>query len=190
MAVSNSKNPSADLSARTNSSVLIKSSLNLLDKLSDGLRQLSVEQYASGYQNRRTPVGKHVRHIIEFYQEFFRHIDSNSPKPLCYDNRQRSMRLETSLQNALIEIELLQGKLRNTTSEVKELTLSTIVHPDYPVQLIRSTSQRELFYLFDHTVHHMALIRVLAEFWGVELSKNFGLAPSTALYEARINKNA
>ena len=42
-----------------------------------------------------------------------------------------------------------------------------------------STVGRELAYLLSHTIHHYALIRLLAYDHGVRLDAEFGVAPST-----------
>jgi uncharacterized damage-inducible protein DinB len=172
-----------DKAVRPDSALLVRFSRHLLSDLAEGLRQLSHKEYQNCYDDEKPSVGKQVRHIIEFYREYFRHLSSPSALPLCYDDRQRDPILETSPSSALAEIEIIKEKLAAASQEVLDITLSAIVHPEYPAQLIRSTSQRELMYLFDHTVHHMALIKMLAELWGVHLCKDFGLAPSTMAHE-------
>ena len=42
---------------------------------------------------------------------------------------------------------------------------------------------RELFYCDEHTIHHLALIRVgINEIGGYQLNESFGVAPSTIKY--------
>ena len=45
-----------------------------------------------------------------------------------------------------------------------------------------STVQRELMYVLSHTVHHYAIISLLALQSGVKLDAEFGVAPSTLAY--------
>ena len=165
------------------SSVLVQSSSQLLRDLSEGLKLLSDKQYAESYNQNKPSIGKHVRHIIEFYIEFFRYNQNDSAEPLCYDSRQRDLELETSLDSALKAIADIEDKLAVFPQQDQQIRLSAIVNPQQPAQMLSSSSQRELMYLFDHTIHHMALIKLFAEFWGVSLSKNFGLAPSTIAHE-------
>lgn len=163
--------------------ILVDVSFDLLGELSLGLKKMSEQEYCRSAEGKQSSVGKHVRHLLEFYREYFRSTADASAGALCYDNRQRDIELENSLQAGLNEIAIIQRKLKSVPNEITDIALAAIVHPDQPAQFIASTSQRELLYLFDHTIHHMAIIKMLAEKQGARLPENFGLAPSTIAHE-------
>lgn len=47
---------------------------------------------------------------------------------------------------------------------------------------LQSTLSRELVFASSHTVHHFALISVIARLQSVEVTSAFGVAPATASY--------
>lgn len=174
--------PMSDI-AQVGNSLLVDTSVQLLSDLVRGLECLSSEQYANSIEGAKSSIGKHVRHIIEFYLEYIRYIESASSEPLCYDSRKRDLILETSFSEAVEKIDYIGQHLIAAPLIDKDIQLSAIVQPSLPPQLLNSTLQRELIYLFDHTIHHMALIKMLAEIWCVDLPRSFGLAPSTISHE-------
>jgi len=49
-------------------------------------------------------------------------------------------------------------------------------------QVVSTSVERELVFLASHTIHHMAIIGMLAEQAGMEVSSDFGVHPSTLRY--------
>lgn len=47
---------------------------------------------------------------------------------------------------------------------------------------LESSLMRELVFVGSHTVHHYALIKVIANDQGLQVSSNFGIAPATASF--------
>jgi uncharacterized damage-inducible protein DinB len=52
-------------------------------------------------------------------------------------------------------------------------------------QVVKTSVDRELVFLASHTIHHMAIIGMLAEQAGVEVGAEFGVHPSTLRYLQR-----
>jgi len=52
-----------------------------------------------------------------------------------------------------------------------------------------SNPERELLYLINHSIHHMAYASLLAASKGINVPRNIGLAPGTASYERRRQKD-
>ncbi len=162
---------------------LTANSLQILDQLCVAIAKLTQDQYAKSIKVEVSSIGGHVRHVIEFYQALFTALRSPVGGELCYDKRQRTLLLETSKDAALQELSTIQADILAMPNKDFDITMSSIVEPNAPMIKMRTTLQRELFYLLDHTVHHMALIKMLAEQYGVLVSKNFGLAQSTQAHE-------
>ncbi|AFP29100.1 hypothetical protein MRBBS_0162 [Marinobacter sp. BSs20148] len=49
-------------------------------------------------------------------------------------------------------------------------------------QTVKTSVERELVFLASHTIHHTAIIGMLAEQAGVKVSSDFGVHPSTLRY--------
>ncbi len=130
-------------------------------------------------------IGGHIRHIIEHYDRL---LDDGPGGRVDYSARQRDQSLEVDLHKALGRIKSLLERLqpeRLTAPLTRILILNTEPSPGVTdtAQII-STIGRELMFLASHTVHHMAVIALLARARGAEVKPEFGIADSTLLYRA------
>lgn len=126
-------------------------------------------------------VGQHFRHILEFYFCLEKGIKSGT---VCYDSRERNLSLESDLIYAIKSIEKAIDFIADI-KEDKSLLLNASYSKIHNEQVIIQTSlYRELAYALDHTVHHLAIVKIALseEKDQVELDKNFGVAPSTIRY--------
>lgn len=122
-------------------------------------------------------VGKHTRHILEFYQQLLAARDV-----VHYDNRQRDLKLESSVQAALDVLDTV-ARFIATDCKDRPLRIDADVFADgLPAD---SSFRRELFYAYEHTVHHMALLRVGAysAFPHLQFPANFGVAYATQKHQ-------
>lgn len=148
-------------------------------QLSESINQLTDKEYTQPSQvlfNATT--GQHVRHIIELFTELEKGYDTGV---VNYENRKRDYRIETD---------------KNFASELLQKIYNAINRPDKPLLLeagydehsndkliVQSNYYREVIYNLEHTVHHMALIRVgITEVSKVKLPEGFGVASSTIKY--------
>lgn len=95
-----------------------------------------------------------------------------------YEKRKRDVSIETDKELAL---QLLQNIYTNLNKPDKALVLhaSYDEHSDQPIA-ISTNYFREVAYNLEHTIHHMALIRVgIKEVSDITLPENFGVATST-----------
>jgi hypothetical protein len=147
-----------------------------IQQLTDALDQLTAEQYSAASANLSgSSIGQHTRHIIELYQCL---LIGYEQQYVCYDDRKRDVRIETDLAFAK------QSLLNIATSVEREdiqLQLAGVYDEEAQEQLQLSTNYyRELLYNYEHTIHHMALIRVgLKEAGATSIAENFGIASST-----------
>ena len=147
-----------------------------IQQLTDVLDQLTAGQYSAASANLSgSSIGQHTRHIIELYQCL---LNGYEQQYVCYDDRKRDVRIETDLAFAK------QSLLNIATSVEREdiqLQLAGVYDEEAQEQLQLSTNYyRELLYNYEHTIHHMALIRVgLKEAGATSIAENFGIASST-----------
>ena len=151
----------------------IKTSFQQLNEVLD---QLTAEQYQTPSENLSgSSVGQHTRHIIELFQCLLAGYEKGS---ICYDDRKRDVRIES---DPLFAKQLL-GDIASSIERTNiELQLSGVYDEASTDQLHLTTNyNRELLYNLEHTVHHMALIRVgLKELKTEFVTEHFGIASST-----------
>jgi hypothetical protein len=150
------------------------------EQLNEALSQISEQQYISPSANLSgATIGQHMRHIIELYQCLMSGYDAEI---VCYDHRKRDIEIETSKKLAG---QMLTEILSSINRKNKELKLeSWLGDTDPSIVNLPTNYYRELMYNLEHSVHHMALIRVgLKELSTEPVSENFGIASSTIRYK-------
>ena len=181
-------NPAIEVPSNPSPETAIDVTVCILGQLESGIGKLSAEQYATAKDSKTTKnssIGGHVRHVIEFYQALLQTLEQAETNSLSYDKRQRNLLFETSKEAALLEIETIRKKLGKLPARDSDLELSSIVAPEQPMFTMRTTLHRELVYLLDHMIHHMALIKILAKEHSVAFGENFGLAQSTKAHQRK-----
>ena len=151
----------------------IKTSFQQLNEVLD---QLTPDQYQTPSENLSgSSVGQHTRHVIELFQCLLAGYASGT---ICYDDRKRDTRIET---DPLFAKQLLGAIASSMEQENIELKLAGMYDKTSTEQFHLTTNyHRELLYNLEHTVHHMALIRVGLKELKTELAgEQFGIASST-----------
>jgi hypothetical protein len=158
----------------------------LFDQLRDLLDKITGQQYTRPATSLfGASVGEHVRHILEGFQCLENGYESGI---VNYEKRERNKRIQTDKEFAR---ELMHIISRTINQPNKKLSLEAsydlvsnntlIVHTNY---------YREIIYNLEHTVHHMALIRVgITEVASIKLPAEFGVAPSTIRHRKTGLKN-
>ena len=148
-------------------------------QLSETLKQLSNEEYTRRSKIlMNATIGQHVRHIIELFQCL---ENGYTMGVVNYEKRKRDYAIETDKELA---VELLKDIYRHIEKSNKEIILEAEDYCD-TVQTVSIPSNyyREIAYNLEHTIHHMALIRVgVNEVSSVPLPEDFGVAYSTLKY--------
>jgi hypothetical protein len=151
--------------------------------ISDLLAQLRwlTEELSDGQYTQTIPVlggatlGQHVRHILEFFLE----LDTGYKLgTVNYDQRKRDYLIESDRFIARAQIERIMEGLCKPD---RDLLLVNEMGIGDPVEIKISTNYcRELIHNFEHTVHHMALMRIgIVLLTDILLPEEFGVAAST-----------
>lgn len=152
---------------------------NMFVQLSGSLQQLSSEEYTQPSQVLfNATIGQHVRHIIELFIELEKGYASGV---VNYEKRKRDYAIET---DKVLACTLLQQIYTSINRPDKYLLLEANYDEDTNDTLTIPTNYyREVVYNLEHTVHHMALIRVgINEVSNLEVPEGFGVASSTIKY--------
>ena len=149
---------------------------NVFVQLAETLNQLSQQEYSTPCSTLfRNTIGQHVRHIIELFQCLEKGYEAGT---VNYEKRKRDVAIETDKNFAR---ELLLAVHAGLSKGNKELILETDYddHAEFPIS-ISTNYFREIAYNLEHTIHHMALIRVgINEITTIQLPEDFGVASST-----------
>lgn len=133
---------------------------------------------AFGTDGRHT-LGKHVRHIIDHYDALLG--ERAADRAIDYEHRRRETALEQEPAQAAQRLAAIERSLPRLAggdaSGAWALRYPVDTSGD-PLTLATSLA-RELAFLTSHTIHHMAIIGLLAEQCGHELPAAFGVHPST-----------
>lgn len=151
-------------------------SVNQLKDLAKLLDGLTDEEYSQIMETVfKSTVGKHTRHILEFYQVFYKGYKDGM---LSYDKRKRNERIETDRKFAIDKLKKLQKRLSKIPDEKNLILKMKVNNQSY---FMPTTVAREFLYLMEHTTHHVALIRIGLENLNPEKNRfqDLGVAYST-----------
>lgn len=127
-------------------------------------------------------IGKHVRHTLDHFRAA---LAFEQQGVIDYDRRERDVPMETEPTAALRAIEELRVVIRGLDSETLEspVRIRVMVAADGSEVELGSTLARELAFASHHAIHHHAMLGAIASELGVQVSPEFGKAPSTISYE-------
>ncbi len=155
----------------------------LLLQLSDVLDELKDEDFSRPIQSLSgSSIGQHVRHTIEF---FLCLMDGVGKGEINYDNRKHDKFIQEDRKLALSVIASVDEFLTRTL-ENHPMDLVADYDPKGSESIaIPSSFFRELAYNIEHTIHHMALIKIGLRDVGnyVNIPDHFGVASSTVRYQ-------
>lgn len=154
-----------------------------LQSLGNLLLLLNEKQYNKKIEHLgNASIGGHTRHIIELLQCA---VDGYSTGEVDYVNRTRNLLLETdsmlahaTLQQLATSIKHSDKRLRMVVENIDSVAESKIF----------TTYYREIVYNTEHTIHHLALIKVALIEMKLNIVQNdFGMAYSTISYRASLS---
>ncbi|EAR08207.1 DinB family protein [Reinekea blandensis] len=149
---------------------------DVLDQLAL-LIELTRPVYRETAEGAQASIGQHVRHILDHYRAVKTGIEENC---IDYNRRHRNSPVEHCPESALETINELKHWLstgaftNNDIAVISEICLNTTQS-----ERLHSNLSRELLYLINHSIHHMAYSSVLAKQLNINLPAHIGLAPGT-----------
>ena len=122
-------------------------------------------------------IGQHTRHLVEFYQCL---LDQLPEAEINYSNRLRDPQIESDPEVALKAILRIVSQLESIDVKAS-VTLHCSEHFEGSDTVVESNVGRELLYNIEHTIHHLAIIKIglAAIAPQIQLPEHFGVAPST-----------
>ena len=149
---------------------------NVFVQLAETLKQIPQQDYVQPCNTLfKNTIGQHVRHIIELFQCLENGYDAGH---VNYEKRKRDVAIETNKELACNLLDEIYARLNRPD---RALVLEACYDDTSSQPVTISTNYfREIAYNLEHTIHHMALIRVgINEVSGIQLPDDFGVASST-----------
>ncbi|MBN4069062.1 hypothetical protein JYT12_00295 [Beggiatoa alba] len=140
------------------------------------------------YQNIPTgmtsTMGRHVRHVLDHYSALQVGVVNNM---IDYDRRSRDSVIETDPMIATKQLNDLVVWMEDSISLDAPLKMKTEISMNNQEScqescVVNSTLQRELIYLLNHTIHHVAYITLVLRTFGIKIDQYIGVAPATQSY--------
>ncbi len=158
---------------------LTRACQRIFDQLAGLIAGMHSEDYSKASEALgNSTIGQHVRHTLEFYLCFERGFECGV---INYDKRDHDRRLEVDKQFALNTLSRLSRFIESVTVE-RPLRLDVSYdHTGDDFVSVETNALRELVYNIEHSVHHMAIIKIgvreVAPY--LALPDDFGVAAST-----------
>ncbi len=123
-------------------------------------------------------IGQHTRHIIEMFQCLLVGYETGV---VNYEKRKRDHLVETDKDTAVHQLREINEALGKAN---KNLVMEASYREDSSELIsIHTNFHREVAYNLEHTIHHMALIKVgVLQLTDIVLPAGFGVASSTTKY--------
>ena len=161
---------------------IINNCIGLLEQAIGLIEQIDDDVYVTtSLMSPRGSIGGHLRHILDFYQNFVAGIESGH---INYNLRQREAPLERERRHATQAIIKTIASLQSLPSRETErpLLVSMEENDESTPGWCASSVLRELDFLKSHTVHHYSLVAMLLRLHEIDPGEDFGVAPSTLKY--------
>ncbi|MBS1489886.1 MAG: DinB family protein [Bacteroidetes bacterium] len=161
---------------------LILTCHTLLDQLTHSVKPLTTEEFACPLKVLSgASIGQHVRHTLEFFMCLEKGFEAGI---INYDKRTHDKNIEGRPERALQAIQLIKTFIGSIQTD-KPLTLQIAYDEEGSESIeVQTNSYREIIYNIEHTVHHMAIMKIgfreVAPH--VILPVDFGVAASTLRY--------
>ena len=167
--------------SKSSSVRLLGGCLLCIDQCQGLLAVLDAADYSRKTETNSS-IGAHVRHVIERFQSFLSGLANNR---IDYDARKRDSAMENNLESARFALNTIRRRLARLDDQIcgEPMQVSETVHPGEAAVEATSTAEREIMSLISHSIHHLALVALLARRLGYELESDFGKAPSTVRFE-------
>lgn len=163
---------------------IIAGNERVITQLQDLLQQLNADAYTHPLEALEAhTLGQHFRHVLEFYQCL---LNGGKGQVVDYSTRKRDLLLETRPDKALQSLSNIRARLSGLDTSLA-LKIRADLSPSCTEEreLCGSTLGRELMYVFDHAVHHLAIIRIglRSAFPHIPFQRELGVAPGTLRHQ-------
>jgi len=156
----------------------------VLEQVHQLLSSLSQSQYVSSPVGPvHSAISSHVRHTIDHVQAW---LAATETETIDYEHRERGTVVERERDVAIATIRALIDAIKSVALDdaLQPWAMRAQVTENGSFIALETTPLREIIYVLSHTIHHNALIGVMARVHGAALPNGFGYAPATLTYNS------
>ncbi len=160
---------------------LLRASEEIINQLKSLVQQFNNNEYSKPVDLLSSnSIGKHVRHIVEFYECLLKGLPTGL---INYDARERNLRIETDVEYTIQILSSIEAVFSNLKED--QLLKLEVSYAENSTAQVETSLYRELSYNIEHAVHHFAVIQIALKqgFEQIQLPKNFGIAYSTVKFQ-------
>ncbi len=129
-------------------------------------------------------IGAHIRHVHDHLRALISNLDACL---INYNDRSRDSLQETDIFKSRQEQKRLENLLQVSDLYDRDIIIISEINCSEEENIrLKSTLYRELLYLINHTIHHVAIIKQILSNRDIHLPNDIGLAPSTATYQREL----
>ncbi len=135
----------------------------------------------------QSSIGAHMRHMLEFIQVLADSVDSGE---VDYESRAHNAALERDPQAVAAMLPQLHAKLTHALKRHgadHALMLRETTCAGGNKLSIATSLGREILFMVQHAVHHLAIIKMQADALTIHLGETVGVAVATQAYREQIN---
>jgi len=151
--------------------------LTIIQQINQVIAQLAAEDYQKQLAEfEGNSLGQHFRHILEFFQCLEDGIQSGT---VDYAARNRNPIYENRPDIAAAAFAAFSHAIPTFDMQVPISVRAEFGSDDRPCY--DSTVGRELLFVYDHAIHHLAIIKIglVCRFPHIQAGKDLGVSPST-----------
>lgn len=153
--------------------------LDIIRQMNSVLEQLSPQDYRSPLPEfEGGTLGQHFRHILEFFQC----LEIGAYKGIVdYAARERNLLYEEHPNLTIEAFESFADLMSNVEMNQPLNVRAEFSGGERP--LYQSTIGREILFVYDHAIHHLAIIKIglLCHYPNIKAEKDLGVSPSTII---------
>ena len=151
--------------------------LRSINQINDLLGQISPHEYRQPLAEfDGSTLGQHFRHILEFFICLERGVPTGV---VDYASRERNLLLEDSPGAAMASLDAFAISLMGMQSNMEVALKAEFGGAERPSY--QSTVGRELAFVYDHAIHHLAMIKIglRCHYPHIQIDRDLGVSPST-----------
>ncbi len=148
-----------------------------INQVTDLLNQIEPHEYSRPLPEfDGSSLGQHFRHILEFFICLERGVPTGV---VDYASRERNLLFEDAPKVALAAIVSFAETMKTLEPATQVALKAEFGGNERPSYL--STVGRELAFVYDHAIHHLAIIKIglRCHFPHIQIDRNLGVSPST-----------
>ncbi len=148
-----------------------------INQVNDLLGQIEPHEYRQPLPEfDGSTLGQHFRHILEFFICLERGVATGI---VDYASRERNLLFEDSPRVAMVSLDAFAESLEFLPPTMELALRAEFGGADRPCY--HSTVGRELAFVYDHAIHHLAMIKIglRCHFPHIQIDRNLGVSPST-----------